>query len=128
MVKFEHLFIKIRKETAEVIRKIKNDTGMTEGEIIERSLMKVSAKDSSIAPIVALQELMIVFSQLDEEESSKAILETMILFMAGIPLSKDITNAMYEKAIEKQKEMNNGNLIIDKESEEEILKTIISLE
>lgn len=126
MVEFETITVKVRKETADRIRSIKADTGMEDGEIIERFVMKVSPTDSEIAPYVALQELAIVFSELKDDEASKAMIETAIMLLCSMPISKNTVNAMFEKAIERQKALLDRIVITD-EDEKEILEIINNL-
>lgn len=121
MLEFENMTVRVRKETADRIRRIKADTGMEDGEIIERFVMKVSPTDSEIAPYVALQELAIVFSELNEVDTGKAMIDTMVLFLCSLPINENIINAMYNKAIERQKTILERTIISD-EDEKKYLK------
>jgi len=126
MVEFEELKIKVRKETAENIRRIKVHSAMSEGEIIERALMEISAKSPDVAPVVLLQNLQIVLSSLNEEEASKAFIDIVLTLLCSMPLNEEIMKALYERAIELQKQAH-GKVLSDTKDNQFVLNVIREL-
>ena len=60
MIEFEEMTFTVRKETADNIRHLSKVSGMNNGEVIETALMNLSAKNSDVAPILALQEILMM--------------------------------------------------------------------
>lgn len=126
MVEFEELKIKVRKETADNLRKIKEHSTMNEGEIIERALMEITAKSSDVAPVILLQNLQIVLSNLNSEEASKAFIDIVLTLLCSMPLNEEIMKALYERATELQRQ-THGKVLSDTKDNQFVLDTIREL-
>ena len=83
MAQFEELTIKIRKETADSLRRIKESSVISEGEILERAFMEFRAEDSKVAPIILLQDLNVLLSKLDEKEAGKAYIDIVLTLLSN---------------------------------------------
>ena len=103
MIEFEEMTFKVRKETADNIRLLSKVSGMSNGEVIETALMNLSAKNSDVAPILALQEILMILNSLSGDEANKAFVDIIVHLLTSIPLNDDIVKALYSKTLELQK-------------------------
>ena len=123
MVEFETLTIKVRKDTANLIRKIKEESGTPEGEIVEHSFSYLTTIDSTIAHLIALRDIYITFSKLTKKESDEAILNLIIELLSHIPLDKEIIEAIYIRVLE-HKNILNENVICSEEEKNKMIDII----
>lgn len=97
MIEFEEMTFTVRKETADNIRHLSKVSGMSNGEVIETALMNLSAKNSDVAPILALQEILMILNSLSGDEANKAFVDIIVHLLTSIPLNDDIVKALYSK-------------------------------
>ena len=127
MIEFEEMTFTVRKETADNIRHLSKVSGMSNGEVIETALMNLSAKNSDVAPILALQEILMILNSLSGDEANKAFVDIIVHLLTSIPLNDDIVKALYSKTLELQKH-TYGRLLSDTEDTISVLDSINSIE
>lgn len=126
MIEFEEMTFTVRKETADNIRHLSKVSGMSNGEVIETALMNLSAKNSDVAPILALQEILMILNSLSGDEANKAFVDIIVHLLTSIPLNDDIVKALYSKTLELQKH-TYGRLLSDTEDTMSVLDSINSI-
>ena len=126
MIEFEEMTFTVRKETADNIRHLSKVSGMSNGEVIETALMNLSAKNSDVAPILALQEILMILNSLSGDEANKAFVDIIVHLLTSIPLNDDIVKALYSKTLELQKH-TYGRLLSDTEDTISVLDSINSI-
>ena len=126
MIEFEEMTFTVRKETADNIRHLSKVSGMSNGEVIETALMNLSAKNSDVAPILALQEILMILNSLSGDEANKAFVDIIVHLLTSIPLNDDIVKALYLKTLELQKH-TYGRLLSDTEDTISVLDSINSI-
>lgn len=126
MIEFEEMTFTVRKETADSIRHLSKVSGMSNGEVIETALMNLSAKNSDVAPILALQEILMILNSLSGDEANKAFVDIIVHLLTSIPLNDDIVKALYSKTLELQKH-TYGRLLSDTEDTISVLDSINSI-
>lgn len=126
MIEFEEMTFTVRKETADNIRHFSKVSGMSNGEVIETALMNLSAKNSDVAPILALQEILMILNSLSGDEANKAFVDIIVHLLTSIPLNDDIVKALYSKTLELQKH-TYGRLLSDTEDTISVLDSINSI-
>lgn len=126
MIEFEEMTFTVRKETADNIRHLSKVSGMSNGAVIETALMNLSAKNSDVAPILALQEILMILNSLSGDEANKAFVDIIVHLLTSIPLNDDIVKALYSKTLELQKH-TYGRLLSDTEDTISVLDSINSI-
>ena len=89
--------------------------------------MNLSAKNSDVAPILALQEILMILNSLSGDEANKAFVDIIVHLLTSIPLNDDIVKALYSKTLELQKH-TYGRLLSDTEDTISVLDSINSIE
>lgn len=67
----EKIEMTVMKDTANGLRKIAKDAGITIGEVVDRLVVQMTPTDPIVAETLLTQELMIIMSKLSQEDSQK---------------------------------------------------------
>lgn len=79
----ENLDITVMKGTADGLRKIAHDAGMTIGEVVDRLTIQMCPTDPDIAFTFIMQEILIITSDLNKENKEKVLLDAAYMFLVS---------------------------------------------
>lgn len=119
--------VAVMNETAKGIRTLAKESRLSEGEVIDRLVIKISPEEKEVAVELALEELVITFAQLSEKDRINALTDLIAALISAFP--PDAWDILLERAqqfrseaIRKFKDVPPEELESTKELAEELLQ------
>ena len=96
--------VTVMKSTADALNQMAESAGMTTGEAIDRLTLHLSPNDPELAANIVMEEMLHVFSRLNEKDFGKAM--TNIILTVGAIMPDDVILTLPSAIKKKQRELN----------------------